>query len=118
MSYTMADYRREKAEEYFNEMTPEKQRELVRRLKSELLRGLTLEVLADDGDDLGVGQGAGGGLPAALAGRVAGDLLDLDHPADLPDAVENEEEEGQAGGELDRGGAAANQPPASPRRRQ
>ena len=43
MSYTMADYRREKAEEYFNEMTPEKQRELVRRLKSELLRGLTLE---------------------------------------------------------------------------
>jgi hypothetical protein len=35
MSYTMADYRREKAEEYFNEMTPEKQRELV--------RGLTLE---------------------------------------------------------------------------
>jgi hypothetical protein len=43
MSYTMADYRREKAEEYFNEMTPEKQRELVRRLKSELLRALTLE---------------------------------------------------------------------------
>ncbi len=43
MSYTMADYRREKVEEYFNEMTPEKQRELVRRLKSELLRSLTLE---------------------------------------------------------------------------
>jgi hypothetical protein len=43
MSYTMADYRREKAEEYFNEMTPEKQCELVRRLKSELLRSLTLE---------------------------------------------------------------------------
>ncbi|HEV3446802.1 MAG TPA: hypothetical protein VG099_19335 [Gemmataceae bacterium] len=45
MSYTMADYRREKAEEYFNEMTPEKQRELVRVLTPEVLRGLGPEVL-------------------------------------------------------------------------
>ena len=44
MSYTMADYRREKAEEYFKELTPEKQREILRGLTPEQrLAGLPAE---------------------------------------------------------------------------
>jgi|GEM_PF-1928215 len=55
MSYTMADYRFDTAKEYFEELTPEKrrellggltpekQREVLRGLKPEVLRGLSLE---------------------------------------------------------------------------
>jgi Mg/Co/Ni transporter MgtE len=47
MSYTMADYRRDTAKEYFKELTAEEQREVLQSLASEqqheVLRGLTPE---------------------------------------------------------------------------
>jgi hypothetical protein len=47
MSYTMADYRRDTAKEYFKELTPEEQRELLRGLTPEQrLAGLSAEEIA------------------------------------------------------------------------
>jgi hypothetical protein len=47
MSYTMADYRRDTAKEYFNELTPEERRKVLENLTAEeRLAGLSAEEIA------------------------------------------------------------------------